>query len=162
MCYAGGGHTHVEAFRQQFEADAEHFLRLRAAEFGPGGLLLIVAPGMLGDWYNGRGLMSSVADAAIELSAQGKINTALVEDFVWPIYFPTEDELVSAANRAGNWEVVQRGCTPLAHMWDAYQESEDSDTYAKTLISIMCGVGGPLLCERLAISEDTLQASTVV
>ncbi|KAK9916013.1 hypothetical protein WJX75_007241 [Coccomyxa subellipsoidea] len=79
MCYAGGGQTHVEAFRRQFEADAEHFLRLCADEFGPGDLLLIVAPGMLGDWFNGPGRAICVA-----------------------YLFPAEDELVSAANRAGN------------------------------------------------------------
>lgn len=90
-CGVRAGLTHVEAFRRQWERDAEHFLRLRAIEFGPGGLLLLVLPGMLGDRHICEGLLSCVSDAATELSAQGKIDASLLEDFVWPIYVPTED-----------------------------------------------------------------------
>ena len=81
----------MEAFRRQFESDAEHFLRLRANEFMPGGLLLLVLPGTLGDRYLGEGSFSALSDAAAELSAQGKIDASLLEDFLYPVYMPTED-----------------------------------------------------------------------
>ncbi|CAL8468767.1 g8308 [Coccomyxa elongata] len=157
ITYVDGGPTHVEAFRRQFEGDAEHFLRLRAMEFGPGGLLMLVLPGTLGGRHICEGLLSCVSDAATELSAQGKIDASLLEDFIWPIYVPTEDELESIVNKAGYWEVLQRGGVSLTQMWDAYRESEDADAYAKVLTAIIFSAGGLLLRSRLAISEDTLQ-----
>jgi hypothetical protein len=85
------GQTHVEAYKRQFEADAEHFLRLRANEFAPGGLLLLVLPGTLGDRSCGEGAFSAMSHAATELCAQGKIDASLLEDFLFPVYMATED-----------------------------------------------------------------------
>ena len=106
------GPTHVEAFRRQFEGDAEHFLRLRGMEFGPGGLLLLVLPGMLGGRHICEGLLTCVSDAATELSAQGKIDASLLEDFIWPIYIPTED--VCPLHPATTHSTVTVYSSPLA------------------------------------------------
>ncbi len=66
-------------------------------------------------------------------------------------------ELESIVNKAGYWEVLQRGGVSLTQMWDAYRESEDADAYAKVLTAIIFSAGGLLLRSRLGISEDTLQ-----
>ena len=66
-------------------------------------------------------------------------------------------ELESIVNKAGHWEVLQRGGVSLTQMWDAYRETEDADAYAKVLTSIIFSAGGLLLRSRLGISENTLQ-----
>lgn len=90
------GQAVVEPYRRQFEADAEHFFRLRALEFAPGGLLLAVVPGAMGDCHCNQGSTTAISDAAAELCAKGKIDASLLEDFLFPVYLPTEDVRCSA------------------------------------------------------------------
>ena len=88
---AAAGPALREAFRKQFEADFDHFLRLRAREFAVNGLLLIIVPGSLGGSHCGEGGMVAMSDAAKELAAGGHIDASLLESLLFPIYLPTED-----------------------------------------------------------------------
>jgi hypothetical protein len=97
-CIATAGPPLREAFRKQFEADFDHFLRLRARELAVNGLLLIIVPGSLGGSHCGEGGMVAMSDAANELAAEGRIDASLLESLLFPIYLPTED--------------VRRLCTP--------------------------------------------------
>lgn len=105
-----------EAFRKQFEADLDHFLRLRAREFAVNGLLLIIVPGTLGDSHVGEGLIGSVSDAANGMAAEGRIDGSLLEDLIFPVYFPTDTEMEAAAHKTGSWEVLQRGGAALTQV----------------------------------------------
>ena len=77
----------VDAFREQSEADLDSFLRLRAREFAPGGLLLVVGPGT----RPAADIFNSLRDAAAELAGCERIDAARVEGLTLPVYFMTED-----------------------------------------------------------------------
>jgi hypothetical protein len=80
-----------EAFRAQHEADFSLFLRLRAAEFAPGGLLLVVVPGSLGDGsHAGTASLTFISEAAAEMAAEGRIDAARLMAFLLPVYLPSE------------------------------------------------------------------------
>jgi len=82
---AGGAETRA-AFKRQADADADTFLRLRAAEFAPGGLLFIVVPSRMGERSCTPAMYDPVAHAAAELARAGDIDASLLEDLVMPSY----------------------------------------------------------------------------
>jgi len=84
--FATGGEETRANFKRQADADADTFLRLRALEFAPGGLLFLVLPSRMGDLSCSTGLYQPIHDAAAELAAKAEIDTSLLEDLVMPSY----------------------------------------------------------------------------
>ena len=88
LCQKTGAEL-ARAFRDQHEADFEYFLRLRAREFTPRGMLLVIVPGRLGSSHCGQGSLTTIGQAASELAAEGRINAETLERFMLPVFFPT-------------------------------------------------------------------------
>ncbi len=64
------------------------------------------------------------------------------------------------ANKSGYWEVLQRGGAALTQLWDTYRASGDAEGYAQTLVKTFWAAGGPLLINRLALTDATAKVAS--
>ena len=85
VIFAGGEETR-NSFKRQADADVDTFLRLRATEFAPGGLLFVVVPSRMGDASCCRALYAPIHDAATEMAGNREIDQSLLDDLVMPSY----------------------------------------------------------------------------
>ncbi|MCP4385321.1 MAG: class I SAM-dependent methyltransferase [Hyphomicrobiales bacterium] len=84
-----------EAFLEQTLADMESFLRARAAELVPGGLLLLQCFGAGEVWHNCDRITDALNDALLAAVAAGRIGRAGYETYYSPFYYRTVDEMIS-------------------------------------------------------------------
>lgn len=70
-------------------------------------------------------------------------------------------ELESIANKSGYWEVLQRGGAALTQLWDTFKASGDAAGYAQAMIKMFWAAGGPLLTNRLALSDVTAKVQAI-
>lgn len=97
----------LDAYRAQFHADFRAFLRCRAAETRPGGLLLLTfvarrtARPTAHDCY----LWDLLADALMDMAAAGVVREDQVHAFNVPFYSPCPDDLAEAIAEEGSFAV---------------------------------------------------------
>ncbi|CAO2202965.1 unnamed protein product [Urochloa humidicola] len=98
----------MEAYGAQFEADFSTFLRCRAAETRPGGLLLLTfvarrtARPTAHDCYLWDG---ALADALADMAAAGLVGEEQANSFNVPFYGACPDELVEVVSKEGSFTV---------------------------------------------------------
>lgn len=81
---------HAEnVFKQKAIDDLQAFLKYRAAEIMPGGLLLLITPGTLGSQCSYASLYDAFAEAGRQLVEEGRVDRYLFQEFVMPVYFFT-------------------------------------------------------------------------
>jgi hypothetical protein len=91
-----------EAFAQQAERDLTRFLERRAVELAPGGQLLIIIPGRIGERRTSDGLYDVLNDACVDLVSAGRLTRDRLERFVLPVFFRSLDELLAPLDRDGS------------------------------------------------------------
>ena len=109
----------VAAYRARAGEDAAAFLRERAREASPGGLLLAITPGTLGARSAFDAPLAAVRDAAAAGVASGEVDGCLLKSFAAPLYCFEARELEAAAASTGDWIVLQRGAATLPGPLDA-------------------------------------------
>lgn len=79
---------HAEStFKQQATDDLHAFLKFRAAEIMPGGMLLLITPGTLGSQCSYASLFDAFVEAGRQLVDEGRVDRYLFQEFVLPVYF---------------------------------------------------------------------------
>lgn len=143
----------VAAYRARAGEDAVAFLRERAREATPGGLLLAVTPGTLGARSAFDGPLSAVRDAAAAGVAAGEVDGCLLKSFAAPLYSFTARELEAAAVATGDWVVLQRGAAALPGPLDALRVgSLSAEGYGDALAAEAAALLGPSLRDALGLT----------
>ncbi|MEM7225913.1 MAG: hypothetical protein AAF495_23245 [Pseudomonadota bacterium] len=116
----GDARAEMAAFARR---DWTQFLRCRAAELRPGGFLLISTLGAVPDpaeingaAASGRGIYRALQAVAQEMADDGLIDRAILDGFLFSLWFMTEDEtrapLEAESDLAAAFEIETLGVTP--------------------------------------------------
>jgi len=136
------------AARREFaafaRADWTRFLRCRAAELRPGGMIIVSTLGSVPDDSETNGVRSSarklyraVYHVANEMVCDGMLESSTLDQFVFPLWFPTVDEALAPVNEEsdlkGAFEIIEASATAApVHPDDVYEDSlGDTETYAR-------------------------------
>ena len=98
----------LDAYRAQLETDFSAFLRCRAAEMRPRGLLLLtfVARRTTSPTEHDCYLWDVLAAALMDLAAAGLIDEEQVHAFNLPIYTPCPDDLLDVVSKEGSFTIT--------------------------------------------------------
>jgi hypothetical protein len=135
-------------------ADWTQFLRCRAAELQPGGMLIVSTLGSVPDdsEMNGvrasaRKLYRAIFDVANQMTVDGLLEASALDRFVFPLWFPTAEETCAPINGEPDlkeaFEIVEASVTPApVHPNDVYEDSlGDPATYARLYAGYIRGFG---------------------
>ncbi len=135
-------------------ADWTRFLRCRAAELRPGGMLVVSTLGGVADdrEINGvrtsaRKLYRAIFDVADQMVIDGSLAASALDDFVFPLWFPTADEasapIDAEPDLAAAFEIIEASVQPAPiHPHDVYEDSlADPATYARLYAGYIRGFG---------------------
>jgi hypothetical protein len=135
-------------------ADWTQFLRCRAAELRPGGMLIVSTFGGVPDNSENNGVRASarklyraIHQVASEMVADGGLEASALDQFVFPLWFPTAEEACAPIDEEPDlqesFEVVDASVTPApVHPHDVYEDSlSDPATYARLYAGYVRGFG---------------------
>ncbi len=135
-------------------ADWTRFLRCRAAELRPGGMLVVSTLGavpddneMNGVRVSARRLYRAIFDVANEMVINGSLEASALDRFVFPLWFPTADEACAPIHEEPDlkeaFEIIEASVTPApVHPEDVYEDSlGDPATYARLYAGYIRGFG---------------------
>jgi len=135
-------------------ADWTRFLRCRAAELRPGGMLIVSTLGSVPDdrEINGvrasaRKLYRAIFDVASQMVADGLLEALALDRFVFPLWFPTAEEACAPINGEPDlkeaFEIIEASVTPApVHPHDVYEDSlSDPESYARLYAGYIRGFG---------------------
>jgi hypothetical protein len=135
-------------------ADWTQFLRCRAVELRPGGMAIVSTLGSIPDDSETNGVRSSarrlyraVFDVADQMVADGLLEAAALDRFVFPVWFPTAEDacapITGESDLRDAFEVIEASVTPApVHADDVYGDSlDDPDTYARLYAGYIRGFG---------------------
>jgi hypothetical protein len=135
-------------------ADWTQFLRCRAAELRPGGMVIVSTLGSVPDNSEINGVRSSarklyraIYHVANQMVADGLLEASALDQFVFPLWFPTAEEAGAPINGERDlkeaFEVVEASVTPSpVHPNDVYEDSlSDPATYARLYAGYIRGFG---------------------
>jgi len=135
-------------------ADWTQFLRCRAAELRPNGMIIVSTLGSVPDDSEMNGVRSSarklyraVYDVANEMVSDGLLEASTLDHFVFPLWFPTAEEAVAPLNEEPDlkeaFEIIETSVTPTpVHPNDVYEDSlGDPVTYARLYAGYIRGFG---------------------
>jgi hypothetical protein len=97
-----------EPYRLQAVADMRAFYRARAEELVHGGKLLVQVFGRTDAHSTSDGIYDVLSDALLEKVGDGSLPQSIYEDFVFPVYFRTVQELISPLDHDGELAGVFR------------------------------------------------------
>lgn len=131
------------------DRDWTNFLRRRADELKPGGWLLVdglsSAPDVddpSGRRASGRRLYRALWQVAVGLADEGRIDAALLEGFVFPVYFRSSEELRMPFKREADlkeaFEIVEidNELLPMP-IEEALARTDDVATYAESYVGFV-------------------------
>ncbi|XP_021670573.2 loganic acid O-methyltransferase-like [Hevea brasiliensis] len=133
--YSSAGDETIKAYTEQFGKDMDCFLKCRAKEVLPGGLILLSFPGRLSETPHSQ-VFSNIAydllgSCLVEMANKGIISEEKVDTFNIPIYFTSPQEVEAAVERNGCFSVERVICIPQ-------KKTQDSiSTKAKAISSHM-------------------------
>lgn len=135
-------------------ADWTRFLRCRAEELRPGGIIIASTLGSVPDDGEINGIRSSarrlyraIFRVAQGMVADGLLDRSALDHFVFPLWFPTVEDVCTPISHepdlSEKFEVLEATVTPAAvHPDDAYEESlGDPATYARLYAGYVRGFG---------------------
>jgi hypothetical protein len=135
-------------------ADWTRFLRCRAAELRPGGMLIVSTLGSVTDdsEINGvrtsaRKLYRAIFDVAHQMVIDGLIEASVLDRFLFPLWFPTAEDACAPINGEPDlkeaFEIIEASVTPApVHPDDVYEDSlGDPATYARLYAGYIRGFG---------------------
>lgn len=145
------------AFAQQAERDLARFLECRAVEMVPGGKLLLVAPGQVGNARASDGLYDVLDDACRDLVAAGRIDPQRYEDFAFPVYFRSLEETTRLLDHPDSRFRVERAASFEAPqpILEHYRQGSDVDRYAADYTNFLRVFSEPVLVAGLARADDS-------
>lgn len=124
-----------DAYAAQYSKDMETFLRARAQELAPGGLMALIIPGRadgtlptqsgVGDFFH------PLQSCLVDMVNEGIISKAKLDSFNLPLYRPSQEELHMLIKKAGCFDTVI-----LKNL-----KQELSKKVMLALIAIACRVG---------------------
>ena len=142
-----------DAYDVRAAGDLAAFLRERAKELVPGGLLLIVVPGELGGHSALSASLSAARDAVEAAAAEGVVDASLTEAYSAPLYCWDARSLEAAASATGDWAILQRGCASLPCAADALRAGAiDAAAYGRALAEEGAALVGESLRSALGLS----------
>jgi len=125
-------------------ADWTRFLRCRAAELRPGGMVVVSTLGSVPDARERNGVRASASrlyraifDVASQMVVDGVLDGQALDRFVFPLWFPTAEEARAPIDHERDLqealEVVDVSVTPSpVHPDDAYEDAlGDPEAYAR-------------------------------
>jgi hypothetical protein len=126
------------------KADWTQFLRCRAAELRPGGMAILSTLGSVPDASEINGIRASarkiyrvIFDVANGMVADGLLAASALDDFVFPLWFPTAEEartpLEHEPDLNAAFELIEASVVPAAtHPDDVYEDLlGDPSAYAE-------------------------------
>jgi hypothetical protein len=135
-------------------ADWTQFLRCRAAELRPGGMVIVSTFGSVPDDSERNGVRASarklyraIFDVANRMVADGLLEAPALDRFVFPLWFPTAEEarapIHGEPDLRETFEVIEASVTPApVHPNDVYEDSlSDPETYARLYAGYIRGFG---------------------
>ena len=135
-------------------ADWTQFLRCRAVELRPGGMAIVSTLGSIPDDSEINGVRSSarrlyraIFDVADQMAADGLIEPAALDRFVFPLWFPTVEDACAPITGEPDlrevFEIIEASVKPApVHPNDVYEDSlGDPDTYARLYAGYIRGFG---------------------
>ncbi len=154
-------------------SDWTQFLRCRARELRPGGLLIVSTLGSVPDESEPNGVRASASklyraifDVADEMVRAGSLERAALDHFVFPLWFPTADEIRAPIDRepdlAEAFEVDEASVTPVRpHGLDVYEaDLGDPAAYARLYAGYVRGFGESSL--RLHLFRRSAQDTAAI
>ncbi|KAK7407699.1 hypothetical protein VNO78_09718 [Psophocarpus tetragonolobus] len=113
--YTSASKEVVDAYAAQFAKDAAKFLDARALELVPGGMLVIVMPGVpngmsYSDIVNGL-LFDSMGSILMDLSKEGLFDESQVDSFNFPFYAPSPEEMTKVIEMNGEFNIERMELT---------------------------------------------------
>jgi hypothetical protein len=125
-------------------ADWTQFLRCRATELRPGGMVIVSTLGSVPDDSEINGVRSSarklyraIYHVANQMVADGLLEASALDRFVFPLWFSTAEEACAPINGERDlkeaFEIIEASVTPApVHPSDVYEDSlNDPTTYAR-------------------------------
>ncbi len=147
------GHARAECAALA-RADWTRFLRCRAAELRPGGMIIVSTLGGVADAgeMNGvrtsaRKLYRAVFDVANQMVDSGLLEASALDHFVFPLWFPTAEEARAPIDEQPDlkkaFEILEASVTPApVHPDDVYEDVlGDPATYARLYAGYIRGFG---------------------
>ncbi len=135
-------------------SDWTQFLRCRAAELRPGGMVIVSTLGGVADASEINGVRSSarrlyraIFDVANQMVVGGLLEASALDHFVFPLWFPTAQEACAPIDAEPDlkqaFEILEASVTPASvHPDDVYEDSlHDSATYARLYAGYIRGFG---------------------
>jgi len=135
-------------------SDWTRFLRHRARELRPGGILIVSTLGSVTDDSEINGVRSSarklyraIHHVANEMVTDGRLDRSALERFVFPLWFPTAEEaaapIAADAELGDAFEVLEASVMPApAHADDVYEDwLGDREEYARLYAGYIRGFG---------------------
>jgi hypothetical protein len=154
-------------------ADWTQFLRCRAVELRPGGMVVVSTFGSVPDDSEMNGVRSSarklyraIHHVASDMVADGMLEAAALDRFVFPLWFPTVEEasvpLDEESDLRKAFEVVEASVTPApVHPDDVYEDAlGEPATYARLYAGYVRGFGESTL--RLHLFGPTAKSAADV
>jgi hypothetical protein len=134
--------------------DWTQFLRCRAAELRPGGMIIVSTLGSVPDESEINGVKSSarrlyraIYHVANEMVSDSLLEASALDRFVFPLWFPTVEEAVAPIHGEPDlreaFEIVEASVTPApVHATDVYEDSlSDPSAYAHLYAGYIRGFG---------------------
>jgi hypothetical protein len=135
-------------------SDWSQFLRCRAAELRPGGMVIVSTLGSVPDDSERNGVRSSarrlyraIFHVANQMVADGLVQASTLDRFVFPLWFPTTEEacapIAGERDLKGAFEIMEASVTPApVHPDDVYEDAvSDPATYARLYAGYIRGFG---------------------
>ncbi|XP_071904209.1 loganic acid O-methyltransferase-like [Coffea arabica] len=109
ICYSGAAKEVKDAYSTQFGKDIDSFLRARAQELVPGGLMMLVADGLPDDVQMCESSIGEnlnvLGSCFLDLTKMGMIAQEMVDSFNLPFYYPSPSELKTLIEVNGLFEI---------------------------------------------------------
>ncbi|KOM46250.1 hypothetical protein LR48_Vigan06g155600 [Vigna angularis] len=113
--YTGASKEVVDAYANQFAEDVGKFLDARAMELVPGGMLVIVMPGVPHGMPYSEVIIGMMFDCMgsilIDLSKEGLFDESKIDSFNFPFYASSPEEMRKAVERNGRFNIERMELT---------------------------------------------------
>ncbi|KAL3510416.1 hypothetical protein ACH5RR_029817 [Cinchona calisaya] len=107
--YTGASDEVVSAYASQFEKDMGIFLKARAKEIVPGGMIVLIIPGIPDEVQPSELpagiLFSFLGKSLLDMVNEGILNEAQIDSFNLPIYSASPREMASLVKRNGCFSI---------------------------------------------------------
>jgi hypothetical protein len=132
---------------EQAAGDWRAFLTARTAELRPGGRLLVQGIGSTEAGVSAAKLLTVMWQVAVRLADDGKLDRAALDDYVFPVYCRSAEEVAVVPPGLALASVTSdEVANPY---WEQYERTGDAAAYAKTYTEFVRAFAAPSLTSGL-------------